>query len=438
MRLQTAIEFLIISAAVASFSVTALGIYAHMNSSQKQFVSYAFNHTADTANMLNAAIGDNGSITLSASIPNFTYVNKATQIDIIVFGQRSMFLKSLFISDRGKGSLSPKTFGNETIGGIGLLYSECVPNSTGYANIEISATFATSNGLVYRNASLNTYVSPGNGSATALQNHVYSPSMAAKDEYVAFGASESNPIYRLSYSSHCSQLNWWYQQLPIGQQCGNAKWYFFISSGYCYYDYGAPTVTYCVYLDPTGGNYSQINQTGSKSYNLTLNLTNGTARLSSILTQDANRSQLLYENKSYGNTYVSGVIEGFYPKPYSNELFMNDNSTEKVVNISYYSSYMQQLNNVNAELAYYNNSEVSGSDLSSILQVISGYNTYENAFVSAINSTSKYCALSDLNGPVYKCRTYSPFEFTNITAVIKNYYGANNSYIVDGSEVNIR
>ena len=438
MRLQTAIEFLIISAAVASFSVTALGIYTHMNSSQRQFVSYAFNHTTSTANMINVAIGGNGSITMSASIPNFTYVNKATQIDIILFGQRSMFLKSLLISDGGEGSLSPKMFGNETIAGIGLLYSEFVPNSTGYANIEINATFATANGVVYRNASLSTYVSPSNGSATAPRSYVYSPSMVAKDEYVAFGASGSNPIYRLSYSSHCSQMNWWYQQLPIEQQCGNAKWYFFISSGYCYYDYGAPTVTYCVYLDPTGANYSQMNQKGSKSYNLTLNLTNGTVRLSSILAQNANRSQLLYGNKSYGTAYVSGAVEGFYPEPYSNELFMNDNSAEKVVNISYYSPYLQQLNNVNAELAYYNNSEVSGSDLSSILQVISGYNTYENAFASAINSTSKYCALSDINRPIYKCRTYSPFEFTNITAVIENYYGTNNSYVVDGSEVYIR
>ena len=438
MRLQTAVEFLIISAAVASFSVTVLGIYMHVNSSQRQFVSYAFNHTSDTANTVKAAMDGNGSITMSVSIPNSTYINKATPIDIILFGQRSMFLKSLVISDGGDGSLSPERFSNETVDGMSLLYSEFVPSSTGNANIEINATFATPTGVVYRNVSLNTYISSSNGSVTSSQNYIYSPSIVAKNEYAAFSASESNPIYRLSYSSHCSQMNWWYQQLSIGQQCGNAKWYFFISSGYCYYDYGAPTVTYCVYQNPTGGNYSLMNQTASKHYNLTLNLTNSTARLSSILTQNANISQLLYENKSYGDAYVSGAIEGFYPKPYNNELFINDNSAEKVVNISYYSTYLQQLNNVNAALAYYNNSEVSGSDLSSILQAISGYNTYENAFLSAINSTSKYCTISDIGGVLYKCRTYSPFEFTNITAIIDNYHGANSSYIADGSEVYIR
>ena len=440
MKLQTAIEFLIISAAVASFSVTVLSIYTHMNSSQRQFVSYALNHTSDIGNTLvmggNYSYGPN----LFASVPNSAYVNKATPIDIILSGQSGMFLKSLSINDNGNGVVSPDTFSNETIAGMGLLYSEFIPSRTGNETIEITATFATQNGVAYRNAFLNTHVFSGLGTVAAPvpQDYNYSPSIIANGEYAAFGASGSHPVYSLSYSSHCSQLNWWYQQLPIAQQCGDAKWYFFISSGYCYYDYGAPTVTYCVYRNPTGVNYSQMNQTASKLYNLTLNLTNNTARLSSILTQRVNKNQLLYENISYGSANISGAIDGFYPRPYNNELFVKDNSVEKIVNLTYYSPYMQQMNSVNAVLAYYNNSEVSGSDLSSILQSISGYNRYENAFISARNSTSKYCDIPNSNELLYKCRTYSPFEFTNITAIIKNYRGTNSSYVVDGSQVNIR
>ena len=235
---------------------------------------------------------------------------------------------------------------------------------------------------------------------------------------------------------HCSWMDWGYHQLPIGAQCGNANWYFFTFDSWCYWNHGDAYRTHCVELYPTNTTSNRIQDSQSYSYNTALLLYNSTARLGSNFTNYKNISTLSDNSgKAYGNASVAGV-SGIGPQPYNNYVVLNTSGTERAVNMSYYSAYLEELNNLYAQMSYYNNSD---GDPSTAQQYIDALNSAAQSLINSPAAYNQYCNVAmRLNKSYYSCKPLSGLYYVINASINRTLYNSSQSISVQGSTVNVR
>ena len=425
MKAQTSLEFILILAAVIGIAVAALGMMHNLQLSESAATGRIANQT-EPGNASNTYVQPSGSPFIYAEISNITYVNGSNEGYLVAYMPQGYSLRNINISGINAsviwqpGNSYPAT---------GIYASDyfAVPKSVGRISVLVSAEFNGPYGLDQKEAVAYAYAEVEQsgsviGAGTAPANGIYlTPQLSARNETLLYDPAGIAPVYTVSMTSHCSYENWEYQQLGIADQCGNAQWYFWIFSDYCYWDKGITTATYCVYMDNTSASAGTFNSVPAYSYNTTLQLYNNTygIHMSAMLNSRSADSPVLEGNATYGNASAGTQISAESPLPEGSVFLIKSRNGSYIAGSGGYQSYLQALNSLDSVLGYYNGSGIDSGSMETIQQTIGSYNT---AAARLLNSTLEQvggCRFDNLSDYL-DCSPAGPFDYLNMTAVLSN------------------
>ena len=428
MRLQSSIEFMLLLAAVTGLGIAIIGMYSHSIAAQKAALYSMANASAHAPNSTSA-----GTISISGpyvEMPATSFVNRSN-ILLVMFSGSGARLGYVGIRPSGQ-YVTPGSYSNVSVSGPEVLEFSFVPSGPGLQQMELA--YSTDGGPE-RYMNVSTYAVYAN--QPSPQPSQYTASIKASDEMLLFSVAGGSPLYKVTESSHCSYLTWNGQQLPISQQCGDAKWYYWGFSDSCYYS--ANPVYYsttCIYLNQTYASVNSISSYPSKSFDIMLTVANSSVALHSNISAAGVPAGIYSANgKAFGNATVSNGIVYTGPEPSSEYVVRLINGTASLMNYTDYYAYQRAYDSMLSTLAYYNNTGSGGG--SQVQPAISAYNSasYEFAHEAPSNASPCKFVYSNRTG-AYACPPYSPFEFSNITASIPG--AENQTLAVQGSTVNIR
>jgi hypothetical protein len=430
MRAQTTLEFVIILSAVASLSVFVIGAYSGLTNAQKPFYEKALNQT--TANMTyNPTSNGSGPEALYASIANLTYVNRSNDLEVILASNRTV--PKVYVTGAPDVAVTPEAYYNVSPNGLSVLTFSVVPKVPGEIDLTAFADFSSTNS----SADAETYaVQPSSGQVYS-SNPEFSASLSSRNESISFNTGDAKDVYTVSMWSHCSWESWWTDvQESIATQCGDANWYFWEFDESCYWNHDIYYATYCVKLNPTNTSFSSIQDAQQYGYNTMLMLYNGTIRLGADLSSENTTSALTGSNgKTYGNASVVSVT-GIAPQSYNNYILMNTSGSERVVNMSYYDTYLQYLNGLYSLMNYYNN---TNGDSSAVQQEMNYFNSSAINFVNSPAVQEQYCSLSLRGGnTVYLCSPLSGLYYDINVSINPLVYDSNQTISVQGSTITLK
>ncbi len=429
MELQSSIEFMLLLAAVAGLSIAVLGMYAHSISSQKAALSAMLAVNSTQANITPPSQTYRGPY---IDVPSVSFVNRSNVMLVMLSGDGAS-LRYIGVKS-ATSEMTPQYYRNVSINGLEVLEFGFVPMEPGQQ--EIKLTYYGAQGAEH-NITASTYATYALAGQNATAPSPYTASIRALSELLMFNVTDGSPIYTVTEHSHCSYLDWQGQQLSISQQCGNAKWYYWMFSDSCYYSANpVMTSTTCVYLNPAGTSVNGISSYPGKAFNITLTMENQTMSLHSNLTAlDVPSTVYLQSGTIAGNAVASGSVSYTGPQPSSQYVVRLRNGNAVLVNQTDYYTYEQAYTSLLSTMAYYNNTGPGGD--SSAQQAISSYNIASSDFADALPSGTGDCTLSRENGSIYfVCPPYAPFTFSNITAYIHDAH--DQSISAQGSTVYIR
>ena len=265
MRIQTSLEFLVLTAVVALLSLSVISYYLPIYRSESRIAgaSYA---VLDPGNSLNMEVAKfRIAPKTELFLDNVSYLGKLGYLQMLVEGcngsaELYAFSNSLvFLSNSSKLSID----------GFGILSLPYMPASAGLANVQ--ATYRLNCGNIsYSNSSvLSTYVSSSSNSSV----QIYAKFDSVK-EGVNYQLADPVPIIYITQSTRCTLTNYFsYKPLPLPFQCGTSNvWGYELFSIYCYYNVGGTdTTTTCLY--PHDTYYATSNITGaSPTYSFILRI----------------------------------------------------------------------------------------------------------------------------------------------------------------------
>ena len=436
MKQQSSFEFVILLGAVVSLSVFTLGIYSKLHAQQESVYSKIMQ--ANTTNRTSTLQSDPNSYYIYPTVQSVSYLNTSGDI-YVVFSVPANSSLSITATDN-KSLIYPDSYNVNSGDGVGIVSIPFVPKSTGQHTINITAKVNSRNTTKSYSFSEYTMVLEQNQSIyTTPVYSTVSASISKRNESLLYHINTATPLYSITEWSHCSEYDFFNRPLPISDQCGGADWYFWEFSNYCY-TMGSHTMTYCIKLNNQPTSVSDISNSHSYLYNITLSVYNGSTYWKSILSS-YNSSSGMYDGKgnTVGNAMVSGSIGGSGTQPYTEYVVLNGTEGIGYANMTAYNTYEQLLNNAMSLLDYYNNTGISGSSWASVQQAISSFNTESGTFADSYSHSSN-CYIRDVNNMYYfDCPPFSVLEYGNITAVLSNkVYSGNQSIMYEGSVINVR
>ncbi|MCL4387756.1 hypothetical protein M1567_01230 [Candidatus Marsarchaeota archaeon] len=433
MKLQGSIEFIIIMAAVASMGMIGVSYYSRVHSVMIGTLNAKNSNSVGLHESMAAA---NDTISAYLLAPEMQ-VGSASMATLLITTSLPSAI-SVSIKSPSVG-LSRKNFSSSGYEKQASFVFYAIPTLTGANNVsfEITAFNGSSKSEYDANASLYAYVSNqskslGNPAAGAISYVRLHP----ENESVVYTAGKHSRLYYITESSHCSELNFWGQQMPIQSQCPGASWYFWAFSANCYYGSAqVPTKTYCVYKTYSGYNASALSSTLRYNYNVTLEIGYEGLNLSSDMNKNSN-SNITYNGKVFGTAAPGNSIYAQSIQPGSLYIF---NSGDKIYTGSNanYSAYGYAYSNIKDNLAYYNNS--GNGATGTIDREIYAYNNSLSRLISTLEPADSGLCNASINGNsiLYECRPDSPMQFYNVTADIYNYTGKQSEYSYMGSEIRV-
>lgn len=419
MRLQTALEFIVLLSAVAAFSIAAVGAYLRTIPPQG-----AYNSTL-TYQPPTAVPQLNYTPYIRAYLSNITYENASNNIEIISYSPYNYSISGNVISEG-----AAVTEGSWSENGSGLMDRNAylIPNVVGSINVEINITIISQNLTYQRSLVLETYATTDASTGENLTHpKTLYASIIRNNESVLYQPEDPNQQYSATQRSHCSYENFYYKPYGLSLQCGNARWDYYYFSGSCYSG-GTLDAAYCVYLNSTDSSYSTFIQAGYL-YNITIDLQErpGGATYTSNLSTLAPSGAIYSSGRNYGFASSNGVY-GTGPLQYGTVLGNDTNGFIYLPNQTIYSSYETALNNLESLLGYYNGTDVSDSSFTQIQQAISSFNSQSSLLSQSKQSPLDGCsAYKNGNANGLACTPNSQFQYQNITAIIKNVSGVQNS-----------
>ncbi len=415
-KLQSSIEFLIIMSAVVGMAVFGISYYYSVHS--------LFSNAISSANQpifkgTNTTESSNDVISAYIFVPRLN-VGEASQATLLV---STSLQSNISIRAMGKGiEISPSNITNST-NAFGSSYAFYInkPNA-GYSNISFYITAKNGSIISHENATSEIFAytpltSNKSSTSNATISYVY---IKPNKELIAYPIKNPKNLYYITESSHCSDLNFMGQQMPISAQCGNASWYFWYFSSDCYYGSAqVPTMTYCVYKHYSGHNASQIGNGEHYIYNISLGMGYEGLNLTSEITSNNTHSILYYGKEPYGNASTGNSI--YAQSPISEEYIIRSGSGNYTEAYANYTSFEYAYSSLKNDLEYYNNS--GNGNLGTINKEIYSYNNLLSTMLnSSNNASSGYCFTSKSGNAIsYLCNPGSQFEFNNISVKIKNY-----------------
>jgi hypothetical protein len=335
--------------------------------------------------------------------------------------------------------LSRKNFSSTSYEKQASFVFYAIPMLTGANNISFEITAFNGSSKSRYNANATLYAYRGNQNKS-LGNHTASAisyvRLHPENESVVYAAGKHSRLYYITESTHCSELNFWGQQMPIQSQCPGASWYFWAFSANCYYGSAqVPTKTYCVYKTYSGYNASALSSMPRYNYNVTLEIGYEGLNLSSGLTQNSN-SSITHNGKIFGIAAPGNSIYAQSIQPDSLYIF---NYGDKIYTGSdaNYSAYEYAYSNIKDNLAYYNNSD--NGAIGTIDREIYAYNNSLSKLLGTLEPADSGQCIASINGSsiLYSCRPDSPMQFYNVTADIYNYTGKQSEYSYMGSDIRV-
>jgi hypothetical protein len=439
MKGQTAVEFVIILAAVSALSVSIIAAYSTTSSSQNVVYNTILNSSIEGFNQTGQATYQSPYV--YAYIPNVTYVNSSNRMEVLVYLVDN-YSVNVSISGGGAVAVPVPDYGEDSEGFTTFPIS-VVPTMGGPFSLETEIRIVAENRTFLKNISLDSYAETGSTQETSPSSgDVYlEASLERHNESVIYNTTDWVPYYNATQSYHCSQENFFYQQYGIQTQCGSASWYYFYFSDYCYGVKGILTDTYCVYLNGTERSYSSLDPTPSYYYNLTLTLYNQSSGdgYTSNLSSGNPSGRIYSEGKAVGNVTVSNDIYGYGQLRYENPVLINESGAIRPEDSGSYTDYQNALSNFESMMNYYNGIEVSDSEYSAIQEAIGAFNTASEGLQTPQNFSVSGCYLKNsTEGYEYYCNPLQPLDYLNIST---NFVGStgikNGSISLDGSIINI-
>ena len=433
-KLQSSIEFIIIMAAVASMGVVGVSYYSRVHSVMMGALN-AKNPNPTSLNGSMAAINDTISAYLLAPVLQVGNASMATLlVSTSLPSKISANISSVTIS------LSRKNFSSNGYERQAAFVFYAVPMSTGagIVSLEITAINGSSKSEYRANVTLYAYQnkqsqSQGNQSSNEIR-YVY---LHPENESVTYTTGKQSKLYYITESSHCSELNFFGQQMPIQSQCPGASWYFWAFSANCYYGSAqVPTKTYCVYKTYSGYNASALSSVPKYNYKINFGIGYNNLNLSSKLIQSSQFSNITLNTKVFGTASPGNSIYAQSIQPDSIYIF-SSRGKAYVGSDANYSAYEYAYSGVKDDLAYYNNSDNGATG--TIEREIYSYNNSLSKLIGTLapaNSSSCKASISTA-GIAYSCKPDSPMQFYNISADIYNYTGKQSEYSYMGSEIRV-
>ncbi len=429
MKGQSSTEFIILLAAVSAFAVTILSLYAGLASREAPVYSSLRNVSGlDYSNMM--ATTDTAS-QLSVYVPSTTYLMQPARAYAIVYLPAGFAISNVTAGEAGIGAIQYSYVGQ---GNPSILSIPILLTAVGQHNVSVAVVAVNGSNTVALHAYGMTVTVNGSASQYVRnQSGQVSAYIARRNESLLYGLSSPVSMGAITQSSSCTMMNFWDQLWPIQMQCGDAKWEVRIFDDYCFGAYGT-TRTYCFYGPGNGKIMQKVNYSYSPYYNISLVTNVGGTMLTANLSSHAPSSYVYLGNAIAGNAVVDGNIIAYGPDPAQSIAVLRSNAA-RLVNMSYYTTFQQYLNNVESMLAYYNNTGVDNSQMSAIQQAISAYDSYVNSTLPA-QSTSQCIYLTGRG--MLSCPPLQEFVYGDILERLNDSLNANETVYVDGSKISVR
>ncbi|MGC8669835.1 MAG: hypothetical protein ACP5TL_01625 [Candidatus Micrarchaeia archaeon] len=388
MKVQTTLEFIILLAAVASFSTVLLSIYSGFVKGQKSTFSVLSNSLNEKQGNASIYIKPSSPFFVDAIIQNTTYVGiESTMQGVLYIPQNATVL--ILKASSSNAAVEPSEYHNIS-SGIYVLPFKVIPLKPGQIILNLTAIVDYPNAQHVNNVYALTYATMPNGTSGASDILI---SIDRIYESTNYGLNMLGNIQNISVSSHCSYVNIWGNELPLKEECGNtASWYLWVGSWYCTWLQGSQsdTLTYCFYSHSSNDTVYSIDTNSTYSYNITLDLHEGNLSLSANLSNGSTKAPLESDNVAYGSASISNV-SGLSYNPGHGYFVIGKPEGKCVVNASTYLLYQQTLLNVQDALAYYNNTSPDSSTLSSLLQKVNALDSEANKLYNTKCTSIENC-----------------------------------------------
>lgn len=433
MKLQSSIEFVIIMAAVASMGVVGISYYSHIHSA----VFSQFNAKNISASQNKSMAEINNTISAYLLAPALRLGNASVATLLVSTSMPSEIHANI---SSATIRLSQNNFSSSGYNKQASFVFYAVPLLTGQdsLSLEITAVNGSSKSEYSANVLLYAYRSSQSQSGSNVSgngiSYVY---LHPENESVTYTAGKQSKLYYITENSHCSELNFWGQQMPIQSQCPGASWYFWEFSSSCYYGSAqVPTKTYCVYKTYSGYNSSALLPVPKYDYNINFGIGYHGLNLTSELTQNSQFSNITMNNKVFGTVSLGNSIYAQSLQPGSLYIFSSGNKVY-AGSAANYSAYEYAYSKIKDDLAYYNNS--GNGAIGTIEREMYSYNkSLSNMISSLAPADSGSCSASvGQTGILYSCDPNSPLQFYNASAKIYNYTGKQSEYSYMGSEIRV-
>lgn len=429
MNAQSSMEFIILLAAVSAFAVAVLSASSGMSSQVRSMASLLPNISSNSVlQSMQPAQATQGA--LSLYLPTVSYVNESNEGYAIAYVPGGFTIRGVS-ADAPNMALLP--YDSSGQGQPYVISVPFVPNAPGKnaMSIRLTATNGTSTLTMLASGETESvdpaaqYDSPQQPYATIVRNN----------ESMIYGLSGAVSVQGITQSTGCTKSDFWGNPYPIAQQCGNAFAYMRTFDDYCYDRFGA-TLTYCFYTQGSALGIRKVNYTYSPYYNISLSVMVGNATLLSGLTSSREDSSVFYGGEAVGTASVLGDVASYGRDPAMGVVMLGNATAVRAVNMSYYQTFEQYLNDALAVIGYYNNTAVDSSQLSSVQQSVSSYDAYAAGLGKAPNATAQCSYSRALDSLV--CRPVQGFAYSIDVNLSRGIYSGNTVIYTEGSSIRLR
>lgn len=438
-KLQTSIEFMVILAAVAGFSVFVVSLYANLNHTQNSAYQSITSYSSRTPNSIvsNSIFIDN-STSLYASVPKIIYLNQTGTLSAVYSYSGQYQPLSISVKVNGPATVIPGIYTNLSSPGLGTEQFSVVPNGAGQINLTISMHFSEGNGIVVKNATVYAYseIAPGSG----YNFSTYSAVISRRVEQVQYRESQQANVVEIGhYGPFIGSVIPVVE--PVSIECKGHAWGTLIQSGqYIYY--------LCFSKQQTSFAIANFNTSvpGTFGFNITLKVQGAGKSYTANLTSDGEATAPLYSGSTIvGYAMVNGVSGSRYVSPPPDYSYLWNSGSSRIISNKTIADYFSALPPAFAALGRYNNIFIAGMDdpaysgyqLYPVTTPVGNLNANASSVIDAAPVQSYGCAVDSTHGITLNCPSESIFYY-NVTVQINGTEVYNTTVEYQGSLIHIR
>jgi hypothetical protein len=440
-KLQTSIEFMVILAAVAGFSVFVLGLYVNLNHAQNSAYQGIMSYSQEKPNSISTnSIYIDNSTYLYASIQKIVYLNQSSQLSVVYSYPATDNLESISALASGPAAAEamPSQYANTGCTGLCTLQFSVVPEGVGQVNVTVAMHLVSGTGPITKNITVYSYstLPPGSG-----YNYTqYSLSINRKSEAIRYPVlAQANVIQINHYGPECGFS-------PLKAECNGYTW-MVNDGGFCAGG-GNENGYICLSASQTGYSATTFNTTtGTYNYSISVNFQHGGHNYTANLTSGRQTAPVYSGGEVVGYAHMNGVSGSTYvaPSP-SRYAYLWAGTGSAIVSNASVSNYISSEARALSILNQYNDSGLpcpgcSGSwsdrPISWFTDPINNENQNASILMGLQPEPSFGCVAETSPAITLECPPQSPFYY-NVTMQINGTKQFNTTAEYQGSVVYVR